>query len=104
MPGRDQNEPHEPRGETPTLADLRPGERARLTAVSGPADVQARLRDLGFREGEWVVMIKRAPLADPVEYCVQGAHIGLRRDEARRIAVTAIEPAADDGTRRRGNA
>jgi ferrous iron transport protein A len=94
MPVRDQRGP---RSENPTLADLHPGERARLTAVGGPADAQARLRDLGFREGEWVMMIKCAPLADPVEYCVQGAHIGLRRQEARLIAVTAIEPTADDG-------
>jgi Fe2+ transport system protein FeoA len=93
MPVRD---PREPASEAPTLADLRPGERARLIAVGGPADVQARLRDLGFREGEWVAMIKCAPLADPIEYSVQGAHIGLRREEASHIAVSAIEPVAAD--------
>lgn len=96
MPVRD---PREPASEIPTLADLLPGERARLTAVGGPVGLQARLRDLGFREGEWVAMIKCAPLADPIEYRVQGTHIGLRREEARHIAVAGIEPDPDAGAR-----
>jgi len=70
-----------------TLADLHPGECARITAIGGPAAIQERLRDLGFVEGEQVRMVKTAPLADPAEYCVQGIDVGLRRNEAEQIQV-----------------
>jgi ferrous iron transport protein A len=85
---------HAPAGNGPpiTLADLKPGDSARIVGYTGTPGVAERLRDLGLREGELVVMIKRAPLADPVEYCVQGVHLGLRRAEAAEILVADVEP------------
>jgi len=73
-----------------TLADLRPGECASIVAVGGSAAIRARLRDLGFIEGECVRMVKTAPLADPAEYCVQGIDVGLRRSEAELIQVRDV--------------
>ena len=89
-------------GQPSTLADLEPGDRARIVGYAGAPGVAARLRDLGLREGELVVMIKRAPLADPVEYCVQGVHLGLRRAEAAEILVADVERAARRSRARRG--
>jgi len=76
-----------------TLDRLRPCQAARIIELRGAEAVRHRLRDLGFREGEWVVMVKQAPLADPVEYRVQCTHVSLRRDEAQRILVDALRPA-----------
>lgn len=84
---------HEPAGIAGpcTLADLAPGEGGLILSVGGPPAVQARLRDLGFLEGQRARMIKAAPLSDPIEYCVEGVHIGLRRHEAEWIRVDHLD-------------
>lgn len=73
-----------------TLDRLMPCQGATIRGIGGDAALRTRLRDLGFREGELVVMVKQAPLADPVEYRVQGAHVSLRREEARLIQVVNV--------------
>ena len=49
------------------------------------------LMELGFVKGETVTVIKNAPLMDPVEYQVLQAHISLRRSEADKIEVVALD-------------
>jgi Fe2+ transport system protein FeoA len=84
---RHRADPAPARDHPATLADLRPGESACIVTVGAPPEIRERLRDLGFVEGERVRVVKTAPLADPIEYCVQGIHVGLRRREARWIEV-----------------
>ena len=52
--------------EARTLAALAAGERGRVTAVGGDADVARRLMDLGLIRGTTVEVIRRAPLGDPM--------------------------------------
>lgn len=73
-----------------TLADMEPGDTARITAVHADARVRHRLMDFGFRCGEQVTMIRRAPLADPLEYKLRGAYVSLRKAEAEQIEVEGI--------------
>ncbi|MFH1143699.1 MAG: FeoA family protein [Candidatus Eisenbacteria bacterium] len=82
-----------------TLDQLQPCQCARISDLVGEEAFRSRLRDLGMREGEMVTMVKQAPLADPVEYCVQGMHLSLRRAEARwvRIADVGWLPAGRPG-------
>ena len=84
-----------------TLDRLRPCQCARITGLSGEEAFRARLRDLGLREGETVIMVKQAPLTDPVEYCVQRMHISLRRSEARCIHIEDVAEAPCMGPARR---
>ncbi|MBD3236322.1 MAG: hypothetical protein GF330_06450, partial [Candidatus Eisenbacteria bacterium] len=91
MQGR---EPHLRHGEELTLERLLPCERAFVHRLRGSEAVRTRLRDLGFREGVCVLMIKQAPLADPIEFRVLGAHVSLRRTEARLIDVRDPQPVA----------
>lgn len=70
-----------------TLADLKPGDTARIKAVNADVKIRHRLMDFGFRCGEQVTMIRRAPLADPLEYKLRGAYVSLRRAEAEQIEV-----------------
>jgi ferrous iron transport protein A len=72
-----------------TLADLRAGDRVRVTAVDDSSDpaVARRLLDLGFTPGAEVSMVRRAPMADPVVFRVAGYDVALRRVQARCIAV-----------------
>lgn len=75
---------------TPTLADLRPGQAARLIAVDGDRAFRRRLLELGFVPGTGVTLRKVAPLGDPLELEVRHARISIRRREALAIR---IEPA-----------
>lgn len=78
-----------------TLADLRPGQRARVVAIS--ADVRGLLRrrllDLGFTRGGVVEVVLRSAFGggDPTAYRVRGTVIALRREQAEKIFVQAIE-------------
>lgn len=68
-----------------SLADLRPGARARVTAVEGGGGLMLRLLEMGFVPGTMVALVKVAPFGDPLEFQVRGCHISLRAAEARCI-------------------
>ena len=70
-----------------TLADLRPGQRARIDGYTG-ADVPPRALEMGLLPGTDVVLVRVAPLGDPVEVRVRGFLLSLRKAEARGITVT----------------
>lgn len=75
-----------------TLADLRPGERARVVGLS-PAcqgSQRRRLLDLGVVRGTEIEAALRSAAGDPVAYRVRGALIALRREQAEWVR---IEPA-----------
>lgn len=74
-----------------TLDDLRLEERARLLAVDGDRGFRRRLMELGFVPGTPVVLRKRAPLGDPLEFEVRHGRISIRRREAAAIRVEAEE-------------
>ena len=67
-----------------------PGHTAVIADLVGDPIFQVRLRNMGFREGERVEVVKQAPLADPVEYRVGTAHVSLRRVEAHRVRVVDV--------------
>ncbi|HEV2148686.1 MAG TPA: FeoA family protein [Longimicrobiaceae bacterium] len=69
------------------LAELRPGERGRVTAVAGDADAVRRLMDLGLIRGTTLEVIRTAPLGDPMEVRLRGYMLTLRRAEAEHITV-----------------
>ena len=71
------------------LADLAPGDRARVTGMGEAATAATgrRLVELGFAPGAEVTALRRAPLGDPVVYRVEGSELSLRRSEARAVLV-----------------
>lgn len=70
-----------------TLADLKPGESARIVAVHANGMIRHRLMDFGFRCGEQVTMVRKAPLSDPISFKLRGAYVSLRKTEAIQIEV-----------------
>lgn len=72
------------------LAHLRPGDAGRVVDVTGEGAFRRRLLDMGFVSGVLVRVIKTAPLMDPVEYCIGGAHVTLRADEAMLVVVDPV--------------
>lgn len=81
-----------------TLADVPPGDRARVIAIS-PAcqgSQRRRLLDLGVVRGTEIEAAMRSASGDPVAYLIRGALIALRKEQAEWIRVEPME-AMDDG-------
>ena len=71
------------------LADLRPGQSARIAhyAADLPANYTRRLHDLGFAQGAEVHVVRRAPALDPWIYRVANVEIALRQSLSCGILV-----------------
>lgn len=82
--------PRAPQRETGARAldQLAAGERGVIASVDCPPVIARRLMELGLIPGTEVLVVRRAPLGDPLEITVRGVHLSLRRSEARRIDVT----------------
>lgn len=74
-----------------TLSEMATGTKCVIVKVNGHGGLRHRLMELGFVKGETVTVIKNAPLMDPVEYQVLQAHISLRRSEADKVEVVALD-------------
>ncbi len=70
-----------------SLKELKPGEKGRITKVSGAGSVRRRIMDMGVVAGAEVVLERKAPLGDPVEVKIRGYHLSLRKEEAANIFV-----------------
>lgn len=70
-----------------TLADLRIGQLATVTALAGTDSISARLLEMGLIPGTAVTLIGKAPLGDPLEFELRGYRLSLRKTEAQRVAI-----------------
>jgi len=70
-----------------TLADLKPGDRARIESVETADPAVQRLMVLGLVEGAEVLFLRRSLGGDPLEIRIYGAAISLRDEQARRFHV-----------------
>jgi len=72
------------------LSGLVPGARARIVAVE-VADVnRGRILEMGFTVGATIEVVRFAPLGDPMELRVRGAHVSIRKAEAAGVRVQRI--------------
>jgi DtxR family Mn-dependent transcriptional regulator len=83
-----------------SLADLLPGETARVVDISSACQgtQRRRLLDLGVVRGTEITAEMRSAGGDPTAYRIRGALIALRREQAGRILVER-GTAAPDGAR-----
>jgi ferrous iron transport protein A len=73
-----------------TVADLRPGDRARIETIdSGDPSVQ-RLMVMGLVEEAEIIFVRRSLGGDPLEIKVHGAAISMRREQARHFTVARM--------------
>ena len=73
-----------------SLADLQPGQRARIDELQGDPALVQRILEMGLTEDEEVTIVRFAPLGGPLEVRVRGYNLSLRRAEAARIQVTLL--------------
>ena len=74
-----------------TLADLEVGRSARIARVSGSDTISQRLMEMGLTPGVGVQMVGAAPLGDPLELELRGYRLSVRKSEAARVEVDALD-------------
>lgn len=70
-----------------TLADLKPGDRARIESIETADPAVQRLMVLGLVEGAELTFLRRSLGGDPLEIRIYGAAISLREKQARHFHV-----------------
>lgn len=73
-----------------SLADLKQGETAFVSDLTGRGAMRRRLQDLGLIQGTRVECVGVSPLGDPAAYLIRGAVIALRGRDAAQILVDSI--------------
>lgn len=70
-----------------TLDEIQPGGVVRIKRCYATGLVAQRMLDMGFFKGAVVEVLRNAPLVDPVEFVLDGAHVSLRHEEAKLLEV-----------------
>ena len=72
-----------------TLDEMKPGSRGKMVDLTAVGSLGQRLMDLGFRPGAEIVVVRNAPLEDPLKIVLDGSHVALRHAEAKHITMEA---------------
>ena len=72
------------------LSSLPAGQRARVVAIEVADSNKGRIMEMGLTVGTTVEVVRFAPLGDPMELKVRGAHISLRKADASGVRVQRI--------------
>jgi ferrous iron transport protein A len=74
----------------PSLDQLQPGQRGRVSTLAGNDGLVQRLMEMGLFEGEEIEVLALAPLGDPIEIRLGDSRLSLRRREAARVQVRLL--------------
>jgi ferrous iron transport protein A len=69
------------------LAQLKPGEKGKITGIGTIGPMKRRLMDMGMLVGEEITVGKIAPLGGPIEVTIKNYSLSLRKKEAEEITV-----------------
>ncbi|HDN62759.1 MAG TPA: ferrous iron transport protein A, partial [Candidatus Bathyarchaeota archaeon] len=69
------------------LSDLKVGEKGVVSRVVGDRATRRRLLDMGLTRGTEVVVVRKAPLGDPIELLLKGYNLSLRKSECENVYV-----------------
>lgn len=69
------------------LGMLRVGAKAVIEEVVASGMLQQKLFDMGFIAGKIVEVVRLSPLSDPIEVLIEGAHVGIRKEEASFVVL-----------------
>lgn len=77
------------------LSELKTGQAGIIVGIDGHGEFRRRITEMGFVRGKRVIVVKNAPLHDPIEYNIMGYEVSLRRDEAALLEVENVEYVLD---------
>ena len=70
-----------------TLKDTKIGQSVVVLKLHGEGAVRRRIMDMGITKNGEVFIRKVAPLGDPIEVCVRGYELSLRKADAEMIEI-----------------
>lgn len=70
-----------------TLREAKVGEKIKVTALKGDGALRRRIMDMGLTKGTEVIVRKVAPLGDPIQLCVRGYELSIRRADAEMVEI-----------------
>ena len=76
-----------------TLDQLEIGRDAVITRVDCEPVLRKHILEMGLTPGTEITLVKCAPLGDPLELCVRGYELTLRRADAAKIALADVHEA-----------
>lgn len=74
-----------------TLDRINIGQSCKIIKVGGYGALRRRLLDMGLTPKTQVMVRKVAPMGDPIELCLRGYELTIRKDDARNIEVAQLE-------------
>lgn len=73
------------------LADLRPGEQARICGFApGDRDYRLRLLAMGLTPHTVFTMVRKAPIGDPIQIQIRSYDLTLRAKEAEMLLLERV--------------
>ena len=73
----------------PTIASLKKGEKAIIREFDVEA-IPLKLLEMGCLPGNTVELLQIAPFGDPLYLNINGAHLAIRLETAREIAIDPL--------------
>ncbi len=73
-----------------TLKDIKIGSACRVVRLHGEGALRRRIMDMGITKGVEILILKVAPLGDPIEITLRGYELSIRGDDASIIEVEPI--------------
>ena len=70
-----------------TLSEIAKGEVGKVIKVNGEGAIRRRLFDMGITPSAEVILRKKAPLGDPIEFTIRGYELTLRKAEAAHVEI-----------------
>ena len=86
-----------------TLRDVDCNNPVRVLRLKGQGATRRRIMDMGITKGTVICVRKVAPLGDPIEICVRGYSLSLRKKDAGMIEVEQVTRYCEGGKRRHGH-
>ena len=72
------------------LSDLQQDQKATVKTCVANGVLKQKLLNMGIIPGAEILMIRNAPLRDPIEIGIQNYFLTIRRSEAKLIRVEAL--------------
>lgn len=85
-----------------TLDELPIGKEATITAVGGEGALRQHFLDMGVIPNTDIVLVKYAPLGDPMEFMLHGYELTLRIADAQKVEIERVrdyQPEQFDGSK-----
>lgn len=75
------------------FSELVTGMKARVASIRPDWAGEVRVLEMGLTQGAEFEVIKVAPLGDPIEICLRGYRLCLRKAEIKGVKVEVLEEA-----------